>query len=95
VVDGEIAREGSFLRWNLNPSYLVFRSPYLLLFDEIRGRAEIRDVRSGRICEVMEEKGMKPVKLVSTDQALLALCEKGLLELVEVSVPIRYIKRLG
>jgi hypothetical protein len=84
-LDGEVSRNGGYMRWNLNPSYIVFRPPHLLLFDEIGGRAEIRDVTTGRVCEVMEEKGMKPLRLTRLDQALLALCPRGLLELVEVS----------
>ena len=81
-----MARNGAFLRWNLTPSYTVFRSPYLLLFDDAGGRAEVRDVTTGRMCEVIDHVGMKPLRQSRNDQTLLALRPQGLLELVEVSV---------
>lgn len=82
---GEVAKNGVYLRWNLTPTYCVFRSPHLLLFDDAMGRAEIRDVTNGRMCEVVEEKGMRALRLARSDQAMLALGNKGLMQLVEVS----------
>ncbi len=79
-----MARNGAFLRWNLTPSYTIFRPPHLLLFDEIGGRAEVRDVTTGRMSEVIEEKGMRPLRQSRSEQAPLALRPHGLIELVEV-----------
>ena len=62
----------------------MFRPPHLVLFDESGGRVEVRDVTTGRMCEVIEEKGMKPLRQSRNDQALMALRPPGLLELVEV-----------
>lgn len=87
--DGEVARSGAFLRWNLAPSYIIFRPPHLLLFNESGGRAEVRDVTTGRMCEVIEEKGMKALRMSRNDQALYALRPQGLLELVEVGLVVR------
>lgn len=81
-----MGRNGAFLRWNITPSYTIFRSPYLLLFDDAGGRAEVRDVTTGRMCEVIDHMGMKPLRQSRHDQALLVLGLQGLLELVEVSV---------
>ncbi|WWD15802.1 hypothetical protein CI109_100226 [Kwoniella shandongensis] len=80
---GEISRKGSLFRWNLTPSYAVFRPPHILLFDEIGGRAEVRDVNSGKVCEVVEEKGLKLFHLTRMDQGLVGRCTKGLVQLVE------------
>ncbi|ORY32258.1 hypothetical protein BCR39DRAFT_523619 [Naematelia encephala] len=80
---GEVARDGACLRWNLTPSYAVFRHPHLLLFDQAGSRVEVRHVPSGRMCEVIEEKGMKPLVLSRVDQALLGLSPGGLVKLVE------------
>ncbi|KAK4687215.1 RHO1 GDP-GTP exchange protein 1/2, partial [Tremellales sp. Uapishka_1] len=82
---GEITRDGAFMRWNLTPSYVVYRPPHLLLFDESGGRAEVRDVRSGRVCEVVEERWMKPLRLGRMGSDLLCLTPKGLVRLKEVS----------
>lgn len=84
-LDGEISRSGAYLRWNLIPSYSLFRPPYILLFDESGGRAEVRDVQSGRVCEVIELGGLKPVHLSRVDGEVLGLTAKGLVHLVEVS----------
>ncbi|ORX39762.1 hypothetical protein BD324DRAFT_614892 [Kockovaella imperatae] len=80
---GEIARDGSFIRWNVTPSYVAFRPPYLLLFEETGGRAEVREVGNGRMCEVVRERGMQALRLSRADQDMLAICPKGLLEIVE------------
>ena len=86
ALDGEISRNATFLRWNLTPSYVAFRPPHLLLFDVSGDRVEVRDVTTGRVCEAIEEKGMKPLWQTRNEQALLALSPRGLVELVEVSV---------
>jgi hypothetical protein len=67
------------------PSYCAFRPPYLLVFDESGGRAEVRDVTTGRLCEVVEEQGMKPLRTTRMDGDLLVQGPRGLLQLVEVS----------
>ncbi|KAK8869923.1 hypothetical protein IAR55_000491 [Kwoniella newhampshirensis] len=82
---GEISRNGALFRWNLTPAYAVFRPPYILLFDEIGGRAEVRDVNSGKVCEVVEEKGLRMFHLTRIDQGLVGRCNSGLIQLVEVS----------
>lgn len=64
---------------------MIFRPPHLLLFDESSSRAEVRDVTNGRMCEVIEEPGLRPLRQTRNDQAALALRPQGLLELVEVS----------
>ncbi|WVQ70220.1 uncharacterized protein L199_008446 [Kwoniella botswanensis] len=86
---GEVFRKGSFLRWNLTPSYVIFRQPHLLLFDETHSRAEVRDVTSGRVCEVIEEKGMKVFPIVRFGQGVIARSGtgRGLIEIVE-TVPL-------
>nr|XP_019013428.1 uncharacterized protein I206_01495 [Kwoniella pini CBS 10737]OCF52209.1 hypothetical protein I206_01495 [Kwoniella pini CBS 10737] len=84
---GEVSRKGSFLRWNLIPSYVIFKQPYLILFEESQGRAEIRDVISGRICELIEEKGLKVFGLIRFNQGIIAKTLKGLIEIVE-TVPL-------
>ncbi|WVQ78218.1 hypothetical protein IAT38_000301 [Cryptococcus sp. DSM 104549] len=80
---GELSRSGAFLRWNLTPSYAVYRSPYLLLFDELGGRAEVRDISSGKVCEVVEEPGMKMMHETREGQEMLGWGQRGLLQLVE------------
>ncbi|WVW83239.1 hypothetical protein I302_105258 [Kwoniella bestiolae CBS 10118] len=86
---GEVSRKGSFLRWNLTPSYVIFKQPYLLLFDESHSRAEVRDVTSGRVCEVIEEKGMKVFPIHRFGQGVVARSGsgRGLIEIVE-TVPL-------
>jgi hypothetical protein len=83
--DGDIAKNGSFLRWNLVPAYVVYRVPHLLLFDD-KGRAEVRHVMTGRMCEVVNEEGLKPLRACRSDQGLLGVGRRGLVELVEVSL---------
>ena len=85
IAVGEVARHGSFVRWNVTPTYIAFRSPHLLLFDEIGGRAEIRDVIKGKIAEVLHERGLKALRLSRADQPMLGISPRGLLEVVEVS----------
>lgn len=85
MVDGEVARNGSFMRWNVTPSYIAYRPPYLLLFDEAGGKIEVRDVASGRMCEVIEERGLKALRLSRIEQGMLAISPRGLLDVVEVS----------
>ncbi|WWC85367.1 uncharacterized protein L201_000230 [Kwoniella dendrophila CBS 6074] len=84
---GEVSRKGAFLRWNLTPSYVIFKQPYLLLFEESHGRAEVRDVTTGRVCEVVEEKGMKVFPINRFGQGIVARGSKGLIEIVE-TVPL-------
>lgn len=84
MADGEISRNGAFFRWNLYPSYIAFRPPYLLVFDETEGKAEVRHVAMGKMSEVIECKGMRPIRLSRADQALLALTPEGIIEVVEV-----------
>ena len=85
ALDGEISRNGSYIRWNILPSYVAFRPPYLLLFDESGGRTEVREVSNGRVCEVIHERGMKALRLSRAEQEMLAISPKGVLEIVEVS----------
>jgi hypothetical protein len=56
-----------------------------MLFDESGGRAEVRDVQTGKMCEVIESNGLKPVHLSRVDGEVLGLTAKGLVHLVEVS----------
>ncbi|OCF39870.1 hypothetical protein I317_06307 [Kwoniella heveanensis CBS 569] len=84
---GEVSRKGAFLRWNLTPSYAVFRPPHILLFEEPGGRAEVRDVFNGKVCEVVEERGIRPFPLTRLGQGLVAKCARGLVEVVE-TVPL-------
>ncbi|KAI9638407.1 uncharacterized protein MKK02DRAFT_42797 [Dioszegia hungarica] len=80
---GEISRSGAYLRWNLTPSYALFRPPHILLFDESGGRAEVRDVQTGKMCEVVDLGGLKPVHLARVDAEVLGLTARGLVHLVE------------
>lgn len=85
--DGEIARSGTFLRWNVHPSFAVHRAPYLLLFDESASALEVRHIRSGRLMEVLSDRslGLVPVRTCRLDErAVLCLGGRGVLELVEV-----------
>ncbi|ODO11558.1 hypothetical protein I350_00339 [Cryptococcus amylolentus CBS 6273] len=82
-VVGEISRSGTYLRWNGQPSQAVFQSPYLLLFDEFGGRAEVRDVVSGRMCEIIEEKGLRLMKSTREDQTMCGWTATGLVQVVE------------
>ncbi len=84
-LDGEISRKGSFLRWNLTPSYVIHRHPYILLFDAPGARVEVRDVVTGKVCELIEENGMRPLRTSRVGQDVLAVGPKGVLQLVEVS----------
>lgn len=72
------------MRWNVIPTYAAYRPPHLLLFDEEGGRAEVRLVQNGKMCEVIEWKGMKPLRLTRVDQSMLAISPNGLIEVVEV-----------
>jgi len=90
--DGEISRGGSFMRWNLAPSYIAYRAPHLLLFDEAGGRAEVRTASSGKVVEVVEWKGMKPLRSCRQDQGVLAISPNGLVEVVEVSLALAKIR---
>ncbi|GFZ46220.1 hypothetical protein JCM24511_04467 [Saitozyma sp. JCM 24511] len=81
---GELSRNGTFLRWNLSPTHCAFRSPHLLLFDEAGGRTEVRDINSGKMCEIIvEEKGTKAVRATSMDADMLIIGPKGLKQIVE------------
>ncbi|EAL22516.1 hypothetical protein CNBB3940 [Cryptococcus deneoformans B-3501A] len=79
---GEICRSGAFLIWDLFPVYAIFRSPHLLLFDD-SSRAEVRNVTSGKMCEVIEEKGLRMMPRTREEQGMLGWSEKGLIQLVE------------
>jgi hypothetical protein len=72
------------MRWNLTPSYVAFRPPHLLLFDEDGGRAEVRHASTGKVIEVVEWRGMKPLRLTRAEQGVLAISPNGLVEVVEV-----------
>jgi hypothetical protein len=74
------------MRWNLTPSYVAFRPPHLLLFDEEGGRAEVRHASTGKVIEVVEWRGMKPLRLTRAEQGMLAISPDGLVEVVEVGV---------
>lgn len=74
------------MRWNVTPSHVVFRNPRLLLFDESQGRVEVRDISTGKVCEVIEEKGLRLVKTARDGADLLVRSARGLLELSEVNV---------
>jgi hypothetical protein len=85
LLDGELSRNGNFLRWNLTPTNCAFRSPHLLLFDEAGGRTEVRDIDSGKMCEIIvEEKGTKAVRATRMDADMLIIGPKGLKQIVEV-----------
>ncbi|ODO03369.1 hypothetical protein L198_02215 [Cryptococcus wingfieldii CBS 7118] len=80
---GEISRSGTYLRWNGLPSQAVFQSPYLLLFGEFGGRAEVRDVVSGRMCEIIEERGLRLMKSTREGQTMCGWTATGLVQVVE------------
>ncbi|ADV20494.1 hypothetical protein I305_06270 [Cryptococcus gattii E566] len=82
---GEICRSGAYLVWDLFPVYAVFRSPHLLLFDD-SGRAEVRNVVSGKMCETIKEKGLRMMPPTREEQGMLGWSEKGLIQLAEVSL---------
>lgn len=65
---------------------MVYRAPHLLLFDEEGGRAEVRHASTGKVMEVVEWRGMKPLRLCRPDQGVLAVSPNGLVEVVEVSL---------
>ncbi|KIR26825.1 hypothetical protein I309_04203 [Cryptococcus deuterogattii LA55] len=79
---GEICRSGAYLVWDLFPVYAIFRSPHLLLFDD-SGRAEVRHVVSGKMCETIKEKGLRMMSRTREEQGMLGWSEKGLIQLVE------------
>lgn len=72
------------MRWGLLPSSVAFRQPHVLLFEADGDRVEIRDLESGRMCEVVEETGMRRMFSSRSDAPVLALGPRGVLELVEV-----------
>ena len=86
--DGEIGRNGSYLRWNLSPTQIHFQPPLLIVYDESQCQAEIRDGGSGEIRECV---GWKDVKFFKTfgkgggdSPRLLGFGPGGLVEVVEV-----------
>jgi hypothetical protein len=90
-LDGELSRNGTFLRWNLTPTHCAFRTSHLLLFDEAGGRTEVRDINSGKMCEIIvEDKGTKAVRATRMDADLLIIGPKGLKQIVEVSEDVRF-----
>lgn len=87
VLVGEISRNGLYLRWNLSPTYCIYKSPRLLLFGESTSKVEIRDITNGKMCELVVEKGIKAVRAAKRDGDILALSARGLLEIKE-TVPL-------
>lgn len=71
--------------WDLFPVYAIFRSPHLLLFDD-SGRAEVRNVVSGKMCETIKEKSLRMMPPTREEQGMLGWSEKGLIQLAEVSL---------
>lgn len=63
---------------------VAFKPPYALLFEVEGDRIEVRDFVSGRMCEVVEETGMRRMFSGRADAPILALGPRGVLELVEV-----------
>jgi hypothetical protein len=84
---GEVSRKGLYLRWNLLPTHSVHKAPCLLLFDEANGRVEVRDITSGKMCEVIIEPGLRALRAPKRDGEILAVGRKGLLEIKE-TVPL-------
>lgn len=84
---GEVSKNGLYLRWNLAPTYCVYKAPCLLLFDESTGKVEIRDVTNGQMCELLVDYGFKAVRSAKRDADILAIGPKGLLEIKE-TVPL-------
>ncbi len=60
------------MRWGLLPSSVAFRQPHALLFEADGHRVEIRDLGSGRMCEVVEENGMRRIFSSRGDAPILA-----------------------
>jgi hypothetical protein len=77
------------LRWNLAPTYSVYKAPCLLLFDEGTGHVEVRDITNGKMCEVLTEKGLRALRSPKGSGEILALAP-GLGGLVEIkeTVPL-------
>jgi hypothetical protein len=79
----------------LAPTYSIYKPPCLLLFEEPTGpgigtgtgRVEIRDITSGKMCEVMESKGLKAIRASQKGKEILGLSEAGLVEIKE-TVPL-------
>ena len=71
------------MRWNLAPTYSIYKAPCLLLFDESTGQVEVRDITNGKMCEVISEKGLKPLRGSKKDGEILALGAEGLVEIKE------------
>ena len=84
---GEISRNGLYLRWNLAPTYCVYRPPCLLLFDESTYKVEIRDITNGKMCELIVEKRLRAIRGSKKEGDILALSSRGLLEIKE-TVPL-------
>jgi hypothetical protein len=60
----------------------------LLLFDELAGQVEVRDITNGKMCELLTEKKLRPVKVSKRDVGgILALGQDGLMEIKE-TVPL-------
>ena len=87
MIVGEIARNGLYLRWNLAPTYCVYKAPCLLLFDEATGKVEVRDITNGKMCELLVEHGLKAIRSAKRDGEILAMGQKGLLQIKE-TVPL-------
>nr|ODN81229.1 hypothetical protein L203_05735 [Cryptococcus depauperatus CBS 7841] len=80
---GELCRLGAFLKWNIVPSYAFYSPPYLLLFDEHYYRVEVRVAITGKMCEVVEEKGLRMIPWSREGQAMIGWSQRGLIRLVE------------
>jgi len=65
----------------------VYKAPCLLLFDEINGRVEVRDITTGEMCEVISEQGLKALRAPKRDGEILAVAREGLLEIKE-TIPL-------
>jgi hypothetical protein len=72
-----------YLKWNLSPTYSVYKAPCLLLFDEGTGHVEVRDITNGKMCEVLTEKCLRAVRSTKGSGEVLALAP-GLGGLVEI-----------
>lgn len=84
---GEISRNGLYLKWNLSPTYSVYKAPCLLLFDETTGQVEVRDITNGKMCEVLSEKGLRALRSSKGGGEVLALAP-GLGGLVEIKATV-------
>ena len=86
LADGDLTRNGNYLRWNVLPTYVSFRQPsVVLLHDEAGGVVEVRDVISGALMEIVQYPGLKPIRQSRTEGDMICLSSTGLAQIVEVS----------